>query len=46
LPLWDFFYLINRYTLSTIFRRDLGTEKNLGARLAGMKDAIGRWIAP
>ncbi len=41
-----FFYLINRFTLSTVFRRNLGSSRNLNARLAGMKDAIARWIAP
>lgn len=41
-----FFYLMNRFTLSTVFRRDLASRKNLNARLEGMKDTIARWIAP
>ena len=39
-----FFYLMNRHTLSTVYQRDLGSPRMLNARLAVMKDIIGRWI--
>ena len=41
-----FFYLMNRHTLSTVYQRDLGSQRMLNARLAVMKDTIGRWIRP
>jgi len=41
-----FFYLINRYTLSTIFEKDLASERMLRKRLEAMKDIIGCWIRP
>lgn len=41
-----FFYLMNRHTLSTVFRRDLGSPPMLKRRLAVMKDTIACWIRP
>lgn len=39
-----FFYLINRHTLSTVFKIDLKSPRMLRKRLAVMRDVIGRWI--
>lgn len=41
-----FFYLINRHTLSTIFRHDLTSEEAFAERLVVIKDVIARWIHP
>jgi AcrR family transcriptional regulator len=41
-----FFYLINRYTLSTVFERNLGSPRMLRRRLQVMRDVIFRWIRP
>ena len=41
-----FFYLINRHTLSTIFKYDLTSEQAFAERLEVMKDVIARWIHP
>jgi AcrR family transcriptional regulator len=41
-----FFYLINRYTLSTVFESNLGSPLNLRRRLEVMRDVIARWIRP
>jgi AcrR family transcriptional regulator len=41
-----FFYLMNRYTLSTVFECDLGSRRMLNHRLAVMKDTIACWIGP
>lgn len=41
-----FFYLMNRHTLSKVFRRNLGSKKMLDERLAVMKDTIACWIRP
>lgn len=42
----SFFYLMNRYTLSTVFKRDLSQKKRLAERLVTMQDVIRRWITP
>jgi len=42
----SFFYLMNRYTLSTVFARDFMADDSLKSRLRVMKDNIARWIAP
>lgn len=39
-----FFYLMNRHTLSTVFKNNLGSERMLRKRLSVMKDVIGCWI--
>ena len=41
-----FFYLMNRHTLSTVFRRDLSSRAMLNKRLSVMKDTIACWIRP
>lgn len=41
-----FFYLINRYTLSTVYEYDLMSDRALEERLSVMKDTISRWINP
>ena len=41
-----FFYLINRYTLSTVFESNLCSPRNLRRRLEVMREVIGRWIRP
>jgi AcrR family transcriptional regulator len=41
-----FFYLMNRHTLSTVFKCDLGSKRMLERRLAVMKDTIACWIRP
>ena len=39
-----FFYLINRHTLSTVFKSDLDSERMRRKRLEVMRDVIGCWI--
>ena len=41
-----FFYLMNRHTLSTVFRHNLGSKPMLEKRLEVMKDTIACWIRP
>jgi AcrR family transcriptional regulator len=42
----SFFYLMNRYTLSTVFRRDLGQKRHLNEHLVTMQTMVRRWITP
>jgi AcrR family transcriptional regulator len=42
----SFFYLMNRHTLSTVFRRDLSQKKRLAERLITMQTVVKRWITP
>jgi AcrR family transcriptional regulator len=41
-----FFYLMNRHTLSTVFKSDLNSQRMLRKRLVVMRDVIARWIRP
>jgi len=41
-----FFYLMNRHTLSTVFKSDLNSRRMLRKRLVVMRDVIARWIRP
>lgn len=41
-----FFYLMNRHTMSTVFKSDLNSPRMLRRRLLVMGDVIGRWIRP
>jgi AcrR family transcriptional regulator len=41
-----FFYLMNRHTLSTVFKSDLNSRPMLRKRLVVMLDVIARWIRP
>jgi AcrR family transcriptional regulator len=41
-----FFYLINRHTLSTVFKSDLNSPRMLRKRLDVMRDVVARWIRP
>lgn len=41
-----FFYLMNRHSLSTVFKCDLGSKRMLERRLAVMECTIGGWIRP
>lgn len=41
-----FFYLMNRHTMSTVFKSDLNAQRMLQKRLVVMRDVIGRWIRP
>ncbi len=41
-----FFYLMNRHTMSTVFKSDLNSRRMLQERLVVMRDMIARWIRP
>lgn len=41
-----FFYLMNRHTMSAVFKSRLGSPAMLRARLSVMRDVIARWIRP
>jgi AcrR family transcriptional regulator len=41
-----FFYLINRHTMSTVFKSELSSQRMLRKRLVVMRDVIERWIRP
>lgn len=41
-----FFYLMNRHTMSTVFKSDLNSRRMMRKRLVVMRDVIARWIRP